>query len=198
MPRGRFSHFQLPDKSPEKVPSSGLNTGSYDLVDSTYWTAGFFPGSLYDLFERSVRFPDHFPVNDIDRSEIHDQLLGLAHKWTEPLYEQASRTDTHDLGFMIMPALRKDWELTGNQKSLDAIVTAAHSLASRFDSRVNAIRSWDSLQNKELNITDKETNFLIIVDSMCSEYSAWIQNKANLRKTWTFYIMPDITHQIRP
>lgn len=119
-------------------------------------------------------------MNDIDREEINDQLLQLAHKWAEPLYEQASRTDTHDLGFMIMPALRKDWELTGNHKSLDAIVTAAHSLASRFDPRVNAIRSWDSLQTKELNITDKETNFLVIIDSMCSEYSSWVQNKANL------------------
>lgn len=67
-----------------------------------------------------------------------------------------------------MPALRKDWELNGNQKSLDTIITAAHSLATRFDPRVNAIRSWNSLQTKALNVTDMETNFLIIVDSMCS------------------------------
>lgn len=69
-----------------------------------------------------------------------------------------------------MPALQKDWELNGNQKSLDTIVTAAHSLATRFDPRVNAIRSWDSFENKIMNITDQETNFLIIIDSMCSEY----------------------------
>lgn len=76
---------------------------------------------------------------------------------------------------MLMPALQKDWELTGNRESLDFLITAAHSLATRFDKRVNAVRSWDTLVTKRQNITDQETNFLIIIDSMCSESSIMYQ-----------------------
>lgn len=75
------------------------------------------------------------------------------------------------MGFLILPAMKKDWELTGNKAALDSIINAAHSLATRYDERVSAVRSWDSLVNKRQNITDKENNFLIIIDSMCSEYS---------------------------
>lgn len=84
----------------------------------------------------------------------------------------AQRTNTHDLGFIIQPALRMDWELTGNSRSLESVITAAESLASRYDERVGAVRSWDKMNNKKESITDKEENFLVIVDSMCSELAA--------------------------
>lgn len=65
--------------------------------------------------------------------------------------------------------LQKGWELTGNRESLGFLITATHSLANRFDKRVDAVRSWDTLVTKRQNITDQETNFLIITDSMCSK-----------------------------
>jgi hypothetical protein len=160
---------KLPEKFPNYVPSAGSDIGQYVFSDITAWTSGFFPGSLYELLERSVRFPDHLKTGSIDPEDIHDQLLDLSRQWAKPLHTQALRTDTHDLGFLIMPAFRKDWELTGNQVSLDSIVTAAHSLATRFDPRVKAVRSWNSLVNKRQNITNQETNFLVIIDSMCSK-----------------------------
>lgn len=79
------------------------------------------------------------------------------------------RKDTHDLGFIVQPALRRDWELFGNGKSLEALLHAADSLASRYDDRVHAIRSWDSFSNALHNITSMENDFLVIIDSLCSE-----------------------------
>ena len=67
-----------------------------------------------------------------------------------------------------MPALRLDWELTGSARSFESILIAAESLASRYDERVGAIRSWDKSFSKRYRITDKEENFLVIIDSMCS------------------------------
>jgi hypothetical protein len=81
----------------------------------------------------------------------------------------AARTDTHDLGFVIQPALQRNWELFGNQKSLDAILKAATSLATRYDDRVQAIRSWDSFSNAHHNISSMEDDFLVIIDSLCSK-----------------------------
>lgn len=161
------------DRFPEWVPSTGATAGQYTTREAKFWTCGFFPGSLYALLERSVRFPKHFPVEDqhINRKELHAQLLQLCRRWSEPLHEMAFRQNTHDVGFIVMLALRLDWELTGNARSLASIITAAESLASRFDERVGAIRSWDQSFSKRYSITDREENFLVIIDSMCSEPS---------------------------
>lgn len=72
------------------------------------------------------------------------------------------------MGFIIQPSLRLDWELTGNVESLNSIITAAQSLASRYNDSVKAIRSWDKAVNKRYSFTDMEDNFLVIIDSMCS------------------------------
>ncbi|KZM25733.1 catalytic [Ascochyta rabiei] len=72
------------------------------------------------------------------------------------------------MGFIIQPALQKDWELTGNKESLQSVVNAAYALASRYDEKVKAIRSWDVAINDRYSITDMNTNFLVIIDSMCN------------------------------
>ncbi|KAL4888902.1 Six-hairpin glycosidase-like protein [Aspergillus ambiguus] len=163
-----FDQRKLPHNFPDNVPSTGSRTGKYTFSDISAWTSGFFPGSLYILLERSMKYPKYALLMDTDTDFLHEQLRNLAHSWSNPLHGQASRTDTHDMGFIILPALRRDWELTGNFTSLESIITAAHNLASRYDARVGAVRSWDSLENKRHNITDREANFLVIIDSMCN------------------------------
>ncbi|KAL1594600.1 hypothetical protein SLS60_010361 [Paraconiothyrium brasiliense] len=72
------------------------------------------------------------------------------------------------MGFIVQPALQKDYELTGNPESLESVVKAAYALASRYDERAKAIRSWDVAINDRYSITDMEDNFLVIIDSMCN------------------------------
>ncbi|KAB8075853.1 Six-hairpin glycosidase [Aspergillus leporis] len=158
----------LPERFPDNVPSTGPTTGLYTFSKISAWTSGFFPGSLYALLERSVKYPNHSGITEIDPVDVYSQLFDLSRQWSDPLHQQAFRTNTHDMGFLILPALRRDWELTGNRTSFDSLITAAHSLATRFDARVDAVRSWDSLVNKRHNITNKATNFLVIIDSMCN------------------------------
>lgn len=185
------------DRFPEYVLSSGPTAGKYTTREAKFWTCGFFPGSLYCLLERSSRFPRLFPIKDssINRQKLHDQLLTLCRRWSEPLHNMAFRTNTHDIGFIIMPALRQDWELTGNKRSMQSILTAAESLASRFDERVGAIRSWDQSFSKRYSIVDKEENFLVIIDSMCSE--SLLSMGGNITddglKTWISFFMLVIT-----
>lgn len=95
----------------------------------------------------------------------------------------SKRTDTHDLGFIVQPALRRDWELFGNKQSLGSLLTAAESLASRYDERTGAIRSWDSFKNAHHTITSMEDDFLVIIDSLCSKpcLSAIVLYKSNGR-----------------
>lgn len=144
--------------------------GKYEYREADFWTCGFFPGSLYALLERAVKFPKSFPVPTHLRSTIQDQLLRLCRHWDGPIRDMAGRTDTHDMGFIVQPALRMDWELNGNRESLDRVIVAANALASRWDERVGAIRSWDEAINNRYSFVDRETNFLVIIDSMCSKY----------------------------
>ncbi|RDW68681.1 hypothetical protein BP5796_09338 [Coleophoma crateriformis] len=152
-----------PSVFPEFVPQEGASQGQYMLREAEFWTCGFFPGTLYSLLERVTRYPA------IQKPQIPQKtLLDMCRAWSEPLHAMATRTDTHDIGFIIEPALSLDWELTGNRRSLDSLVTAAHSLATRYNATAGAIRSWDLIRKKDLTITSMEENFIVIIDSMCN------------------------------
>ncbi|KFX96808.1 hypothetical protein V490_03124 [Pseudogymnoascus sp. VKM F-3557] len=152
-----------PTAYPEIVPQEGPQKGQYELREADFWTCGFFPGSLYTLLERTTRYPAS-PGPPLPR----ESLLKLCRAWAEPLHGMATRTDTHDIGFIIEPALRVDWELTGNERSLKSIVTAAYSLASRYVATAGAIRSWDLIRKKEVSIISMEENLIVIIDSLCN------------------------------
>ncbi|KAF2007164.1 glycoside hydrolase family 88 protein, partial [Amniculicola lignicola CBS 123094] len=153
---------------PESVPQTGPNAGRYEHREADFWTCGFFPGSIYALLERAVKFPRASDVPEQYRTQISNHLLDLGRHWSVAINNMSSRTDTHDMGFIVQPSLQSDYELTGNAESLKSVVNAAYALASRYDGRVKAIRSWDVAINYRYSITDMETNFLVIIDSMCN------------------------------
>ncbi|PGH17461.1 hypothetical protein AJ79_01061 [Helicocarpus griseus UAMH5409] len=167
-----------PNRFPEYVLATGPDAGKYTLREADFWTCGFFPGSLYGLLERAVKFPRAFPCfvhgstaeheTRLGKIELQNKLLHFCRSWSVPIRGMATRTDTHDMGFIIQPALQLDWELNGNRQSLENVLTAAKSLATRYDERVKAIRSWDKLTTKKRNITSLEDDFLIIIDGMCN------------------------------
>lgn len=158
---------------PEFVPQNGEGVGRYVLRDSNFWTCGFFPGILYLMRERAVKYPQVFPYLGHESenlpfasSFLRQELVSLCKSWTGPVQAMMSRTDTHDMGFIIQPSMRKDWELTSGEDSLQAILTAAKSLASRYGPAAEAIRSWDVLSQADVSITSMTHDFLVIIDSM--------------------------------
>ncbi|KAF2184031.1 glycoside hydrolase family 88 protein [Zopfia rhizophila CBS 207.26] len=165
--RGLKQQAPLPTY-PESCPQTGSQQGRYEHREANFWTCGFFPGSIYALLERAVKFPHSLNIPEHCRSQFIDQTLRLGRHWSIAINEMSGRTDTHDMGFIVQPALQKDWELTGNPESLQSVVKAAYALASRYDERVKAIRSWDVAINDRYSFTDMTTNFLVIIDSMCN------------------------------
>ncbi|RDW62208.1 hypothetical protein BP6252_11641 [Coleophoma cylindrospora] len=165
--RKKFGEAE-PTAYPEYVTMTGPLANKYTLREADFWTCGFFPGSLYALLERSVKFPQYFPIPAQHRSSFSKDLLAVCRSWTGPIRGMATRTDTHDMSFIIQPALRMDWELTGNEESFQCVLTAALSLATRYCERVGAIRSWDSAVNARYSFVDMESDFLVIIDSMCN------------------------------
>lgn len=104
--------MKFPHAFPEYVPQdpkNGEKAGQCYPREASFWKCGFFPGTLYELLERAVRYPQ-LAMHMLHSSphKRRDQLRAICEKWSEPLHDIASRTDTHDTGFIVMPSLRKD------------------------------------------------------------------------------------------
>ncbi|KAJ5930940.1 hypothetical protein N7466_006433 [Penicillium verhagenii] len=152
---------------PEWVPQTGPNAGKYQCREADFWTCGFFPGLIYGVLERLIKYPQQGtsgPRNDI---MIH-KLRELGEIWSNPIHPMSTRTDTHDMSFIIQPSMRPRWELFHDENALSTIITAAESLYTRYSPEVGAIRSWDQLTQKGVNITSMDHDFLVIIDSMCN------------------------------
>ncbi|KAH9864304.1 hypothetical protein J1614_010238 [Plenodomus biglobosus] len=187
---------------PHTVPQDGPSAGRYEEREADFWTCGFFPGCIYALLERSMRFPQSLSIPSYIRPHFQSQLLKLGRHYGVAINQMSSRTDTHDMGFIVQPALQKDWELTGNKESLQAVTNAAYALASRYDPRVKAIRSWDVAINDRYSITDMNENFLVIIDSMCNldllYYIGHTQHDPSLISIATQHALSIIHQILRP
>lgn len=91
------------------------------------WTSGFFPGSLWYLYELT------------GDEKWNDE----AEKWTVPLAPLRTHTGTHDLGFMVYCSYGNAERLDPRPVYKDILVESAASLVSRFSEKTGVIRSWD-------------------------------------------------------
>lgn len=179
---------------------SGPEAGKYILREKDFWTCGFFPGSIYSIIERVVKFPQSVPCERKQRL-IHE-LSSLGTQWTGPIHEMAQRTDTHDMSFMIQPSMRVLWEVMNDTGALQSIVTAAKSLHTRYNATVGAIRSWDVLAQQGVNITSPTEDFLVIIDSMCNldllYYAAAHTGESQLASAATAHAKTLLKTHLRP
>jgi hypothetical protein len=162
-----------------------------------FWTCGFFPGSLYALLERIKNHPLSMASTikkGVSLTALRAYLETLARAWSDPIHSEARLTNTHDLGFIMMPHMRRRWEMYHDQTALDTIITAACSLYTRFDARPAAIRSWDEMvwtKHEASHVTGMEENFIVIIDSMCNlellYYAAAQSGQAHLARAATIH-----------
>ncbi|WP_320052678.1 glycoside hydrolase family 88 protein [uncultured Acetobacteroides sp.] len=94
---------------------------------SDWWTSGFFPGSLWYLFEYSK----------------NEQVKKMAELYTARVENQKYTTDNHDVGFMLYCSFGNGYRITGNKAYKEVLVTGAKSLSTRFREKVGCIQSWD-------------------------------------------------------
>ncbi len=132
----QFSRQQLnlsatnPAIPTNRYPKANTNVTSWRLVENTNnidWVQGFFPGLLWYMYDQGR---DPFWRTKADA-------------WTRPLEVQKTNTQTHDLGFKFMPSHGHAYRLTGDPYYRDVLLTAARSLATRFNSTVGVIDCCD-------------------------------------------------------
>ncbi len=112
---------------PATLVKSTQPDGSWNSIKPGDWTSGFYPGLLWFISEYSKE-PD---------------FRKWAQEWTASLEEQKNNTGDHDTGFRIYCSYGNGYRITHRSEYRDVILTAARSLATRFNPKVGCIRSWD-------------------------------------------------------
>lgn len=113
-----------PDLLPRTIDTSGALVSS----NSGWWTSGFFPGSLWYLYEYSK----------------DEKIKEAAIRMTSIVEKEKNNTGTHDLGFMLYCSFGNGFRLSGNQSYKDVLLTGARSLSTRFRPNIGCIQSWGS------------------------------------------------------
>jgi rhamnogalacturonyl hydrolase YesR len=127
---------------PALVAPRTVENGKMKLVDTQDWTSGFFPGSLWYLYQATG----------------DKKWLTQARRFTRLSEPEKLNTTTHDLGFMIYCPFGNGYRLTKNADYRTVIIQAARSLSTRFNPTAGVIKSWDH--------HDKNWQFPVIIDNM--------------------------------
>lgn len=128
--------------SPPAYPSETRPDGSWATTPPTGFGSGSFPGSLWFMYEYT-----------------HDSTWRTrAEFWQAPLEEQKFNTSDHDLGFILYNSYGNAYRLTGDARFRDILLTAAHSLSTRYVPSMGYVRSRG-------DVTDL-SNFPVIIDTM--------------------------------
>jgi rhamnogalacturonyl hydrolase YesR len=131
--------------------------GALVTVGPKDWTAGFFPGSLWYLFEATG---DQSWKTAAIRSTLD----------TAPARFDKTQ---HDLGFMLGSGYGNGYRLTGDPAYRDALLAGATTLITRYNPKVGAIQSWDVRPGGAWV-------FPVIVDNMMNlELLMWAAKAAN-------------------
>jgi len=128
--------------------------GELRLVRTKDWTSGFFPGSLWYLYEYTGQ----------------PRWKNAAQEYTTRLESIKNRTNSHDVGFMLNCSYGNGYRLTGNTNYREVLVEGARTLSTRFRPAVGLIRSWDH----------KQWHYPVIIDNMMNlELLTWASREAN-------------------
>ncbi|MFN4810369.1 MAG: glycoside hydrolase family 88 protein [Bacteroidota bacterium] len=126
-----ISQFSRLDKATPitKMPRSyDPKENKLTTSDIKWWCSGFFPGSLWYLYELS-------------NSEL---IKTIAEKRTKTLEPLKYFTDNHDVGFMVFCPFGNAYRITGDSAYRNIINTAAKSLSTRYKPSIKSIQSWES------------------------------------------------------
>lgn len=123
-----------------QYPRSTLSDGTWKTVTIRDWTSGFFPGSLWYIFEKT-----HNP-----------QVKNAAVRWTEGLESIQYYNGSHDIGFIIFCSYGNAYRFTGDERYKKVLLQAAQTLITRYNPTVGCIRSWDN----------RKWSYPVIIDNM--------------------------------
>lgn len=137
----------LGGKPDGRYPRTIKPDGTLRTTKANDWTDGFFPGTLWYLYE-------------LTGEDIWKQR---ADAWTLPLEPLKDLTSHHDIGFLMYCSFGNGYRLAANDKYRDILIHSANTALTRFNPIVGSIESWN--YRKAWNDTT-EWFYPVIIDNM--------------------------------
>ncbi|WP_281643680.1 glycoside hydrolase family 88 protein [Bacteroides zoogleoformans] len=125
--QSEFMAASLMDQ-PDRLPKTTEKDGTLVTSDTHWWCSGFFPGTLWMLYEATG----------------NKTLKKYAENYTMRIEKEQYALDTHDLGFMMNCSFGNGYRITGNKNYKKVLLQSARSLATRYNENLGVIRSWDN------------------------------------------------------
>lgn len=124
----QYGFMMKQNPAPDKMPQSyNEKTGKFDARNITWWCSGFYPGSLWYIYEQTG-------------SEALRKEAERALKVIEP---NQYFTGNHDLGFMVYCSFGNAYRITGKQEYKQIILNASEALSTRYRPQILSIQSWN-------------------------------------------------------
>ncbi|SFC07758.1 glycoside hydrolase family 88 protein [Massilia yuzhufengensis] len=156
-----------------------VENGDVKQVEVKDWTSGFFPGSLWYLYEATG--------NKTWRAAAADYTARMA-----PAKFDKSH---HDLGFMLGASYGNGYRLTRDPAYRDALLAGATTLVTRFNPKVGSIQSWELWKNSSWA-------FPVIIDNMMNlellTWSSRASNEPRYREVAILHADTTLKHHFRP
>lgn len=127
------------DGTSRRIGAQALNAavhGRYESVKPHDWTAGFWPGILWQIYSDT-------------RDERLKQLAAACEQNMEEALHQFEELH-HDVGFMWLPTSVIRYKLTGHAASRKSALIAASHLAGRFNLKGSYLRAWNAHRPEDL------------------------------------------------
>lgn len=129
--------------------------GAWVQLPVTQWTSGFFPGSLWYLYELTG----------------DPAMRARAARWTLAVESAKTRTNTHDIGFLLFTSFGNGYRLTGDPHYRDVILEGTRSVTTRFNPTVGAMKSWNVENNPVWRTWPG--GYPVIIDNMMNLEMLW-------------------------
>jgi hypothetical protein len=127
-----------------------FENGKVKLIGEKDWTSGFFPGSLWYMYELTQN--ERFKTE----AQYYTSLLDSAQYYK----------GTHDLGFILYCSYGNGFRLTADSAYYRIMLNGAKTLITRYNPKIGLIRSWDF--NKDI------WQYPVIIDNMMNlEFLLW-------------------------
>lgn len=117
---------------PEPFSPRTLKNGELVLAPSRDWTSGFFPGTLWYLYEYTN----------------NPSWMDRARTFSANMEQEQWNGKTHDMGFKIYCSIGNGYRLTGDTTYRRVIIQSAKTLITRFKPAAGILRSWDHNRDK--------------------------------------------------
>jgi unsaturated chondroitin disaccharide hydrolase len=122
------------------------NSNHWNLAASSQWTSGFFPGSLWYMYE-----------NTLDNS-----WMTRATPQTASMLSQDTNASDHDIGFKILASYGNAYRITRDPSYMSVIQTAAQAMTTLYRPTAGVIESWPNYDSHITVIIDNMMNLELL------------------------------------